>query len=111
LHIQLEDADGEGDVQMVVEVPVNHDNADSPWSDIRTTVFSWTKTQFPFTTKSGRKLKLKQNPVIAVVGKAFFDAKHTGHIPNRRNDDLKVTVWEIHPVMKLEVLKENADNE
>jgi hypothetical protein len=106
LHIQLEDADGEGDVQMVVEVPVNHEDEASPWDKIRKDAFDWTKTKFPFTTKRGKKLILKKHPVIRVIGKAFYDAEHAGRTPNRRSYDPKLAVWEIHPVMKMEEVEE-----
>jgi hypothetical protein len=109
LHVQLENADGEGDVQIVVEVPVNHEDEASPWDQIRKDAFDWAKIKFPFTTKRGRKLTLKKQPVIRVVGKAFFDAEHAGKTPNRRSSDPKVTVWEIHSVMKMEVVKESGD--
>jgi hypothetical protein len=40
-----------------------------------------------------------------VVGKAFYDAKHQKvSTPNRRRDKPNVTVWEIHPVMRLTVV-------
>jgi hypothetical protein len=42
--------------------------------------------------------------VITVTGKAFYDI---GHAPaehsNRRNTPKGYAVWEIHPVMKMEV--------
>ena len=78
-------------------------------SQFRETVFGWTRTTFPFTTVRGRKLRMKKHPTIRVVGKAFYDAKHAGATPNRRSNDPKLTVWEIHPVMKLEILKEDDD--
>jgi uncharacterized protein (TIGR03066 family) len=53
----------------------------------------------------GKKLKLRQKPVIRVWGKAFYDAKHQKvSTPNRRRDKPNVTVWEIHPVMALAVV-------
>jgi uncharacterized protein (TIGR03066 family) len=43
--------------------------------------------------------------VVRVVGKAFYDAKHGKKAtPNRRRDKSNVTVWEIHPVMRLAVV-------
>jgi hypothetical protein len=41
-----------------------------------------------------------------VEGKAFFDGQHRGSTPNRRGDEpnKEVTVWEIHPVMILDVI-------
>jgi hypothetical protein len=110
LHIQLVDADAGSKVNVVVEVPVRQHPGDSPWSDIRQKVFGWTKTSFPFSTKSDKRLDLTKNPVIRVEGKAFYDATHAGHggPPNRRTDageGEEVTVWEIHPVMVLEVIE------
>src|SRR5215475_14645758 len=47
---------------------------------------------------------LGQSPIITVIGKAFWDV---GHAPkdqsNRRKYRLDYAVWEIHPVMKLDV--------
>jgi hypothetical protein len=49
-------------------------------------------------------LHYPQTPIIAAIGKAFFDI---GHAPadhsNRRTDLEGYAVWEIHPVMKLDV--------
>jgi hypothetical protein len=108
LHIQLVDADGSSNVNIVVEVPVRQQLGESPWDTIREAVFGWTKTEFPFSIMGSRKLTLTKNPVIKVEGRAFFDATHAGHgagaLPNRRTDEPageEVTVWEIHPVMVL----------
>jgi len=53
--------------------------------EIRTTVFSWTPTRFPFHTGTAKKLTFGQSPIITVIGKAFWDV---GHAPkdqgNRR---------------------------
>ena len=107
LHIQLVDTDGGSKVNVVVEVPVKQSPGESPWDEIRRKVFGWTKTNFPFKVKSDRRLELVSTPVIRVEGKAFFDATHRGDVPNRRKDTLgeEVTVWEIHPVMTLEEVK------
>jgi hypothetical protein len=47
---------------------------------------------------------LGQSPIITVIGKAFWDV---GHAPkdqsNRRKYMPDYAVWEIHPVMKLDV--------
>ena len=106
LHVQLVDADGSGDVEIVVEFPMG-----STWCAMRHTVFGWTGQNFPFTTKSGRTLKLVNQPTITVTGRAFYDAIHVGGSPdgtdgNRRfvnGAPTNVTVWEIHPVMNLTV--------
>jgi hypothetical protein len=90
----------------VVEVPVDHGHPDSAWSTIRKTVFGWSDQRFPFMTKTGHKLRLNRKPVVRVVGKAFYDAKHGKKTtPNRRRDKPNLTVWEIHPVMRLEVVE------
>jgi hypothetical protein len=107
LHIQLVDADGSSPLNVVVEIPVKQFPGEDPWSELRTTAFSWSNAQFPFKTTSGEKLTLTKHPAIRVQGKAFFDATHKGTMPNRRKDEpgMEVTVWEIHPVMSLEVLQ------
>ena len=48
------------------------------WSEIRTTVFSWSpKRNSLFTPSSAKKLTLNQAPVITVTGKAPFDVGHS----------------------------------
>jgi hypothetical protein len=73
--------------------------------EIRTTVFSWTPTRFPFHTGSAKKLTFGQSPIITVVGKAYWDV---GHAPKDQNNRRKYmpdyAVYEIHPVMKPTVL-------
>ena len=53
-----------------------------------------------------KKLTFGQSPIITVIGKAFSDV---GHAPkdqsNRRRYMPDFAVWEIHPVMKMEVGK------
>ena len=105
MHVQLGDPKGEGRLQVVVEIPVDHGNPDSAWSTMRKTVFDWSPQKFPFTTKTGHKLRLDSKPVVRVVGKAFWDAVHQKKsTPNRRRGKALVTVWEIHPVIRLTVV-------
>jgi hypothetical protein len=41
-----------------------------------------------------------------VIGKAFFDIGHArADHPNQRTDLPGYTAWEIHPVMKMEVVQ------
>jgi hypothetical protein len=95
-------------LQVVVEIPVDHDDPDSVWSTMRKTVFDWSDQTFPFTTKTGHKLRLTDKPVVRVVGKAFYDAVHQKKAtPNRRRDNRYLTVWEIHPVMRLTVVDDD----
>ena len=67
----------------------------------------WTPTRFPFHAGSAKKLTFGQSPIITVIGKAFWDV---GHAPkeqsNRRKYMPDYAVWEIHPVMKLDVKSE-----
>jgi hypothetical protein len=104
IHIQLVDPDGKGKVNVVVEIPVKQYVEESPWDEIRTKVFSWSTAKFPFKTKGSHPLTLHKQPIIIVVGHAFWDGMH--HLkdgkPNRRKDG-DVAVWEIHPVMELYV--------
>jgi hypothetical protein len=74
LHIELQDATGDKPGIVVIEIP-----AKAKWCEIRKTVFSWTRTRFPFHTSSAKKLTLNQTPVITVVGKAFFDVGHSAY--------------------------------
>ncbi len=99
LHIALSDATGDKQGIVVTEIPLG-----AQWCDIRTTVFSWSPTRFPFQTRSTKKLKVIKPPIITVIGKAFWDI---GHAPkdqsNRRSHLPGYAAWEIHPVMKLDV--------
>ena len=55
--------------------------------------------------KTAHALKIGEPHVITVTGKAFYDI---GHAPadhsNRRSTPKGYAVWEIHPVMKMEVI-------
>ena len=99
LHIALHDITGDKPGVVVCEIP-----AQPQWCEIRTTVFSWTPTRFPFHSGSAKKLMFGQSPIITVIGKAFWDV---GHAPkdqgNRRKYMPDYAAWEIHPVMKLTV--------
>jgi hypothetical protein len=101
LHIALSDATGDKKGTVVCEVPLK-----PQWCDIRETVFSWPPTRFPFQTSSAKRLKIANPPVVTIVGKAFWDI---GHAPkdqgNRRKYMPDYAVWEIHPVMKLQVIQ------
>jgi hypothetical protein len=76
------------------------------WCESFAKLYSDGQVQFPFRARSGRRLKLTQPPVITVIGKAFFDI---GHAPadhsNRRTNLQGYAAWEIHPVMKMEVIQ------
>ncbi len=67
----LQDATGDKPGMVVVEIP-----AKAQWCEIRTTVFSWTATKFPFHTSSTKKLNVTDPPIITVVGKAYVDVGH-----------------------------------
>jgi hypothetical protein len=58
----------------------------------------------PFSLKP-RSSNSREPHVITVTGKAFYDI---GHAPadhsNRRSTPKGYAVWEIHPVMKMEVI-------
>jgi hypothetical protein len=59
----------------------------------------------PVGVKTAHALKIRESHVITVTGKAFYDI---GHAPadhsNRRSTPKNYAVWEIHPVMKMEVI-------
>jgi hypothetical protein len=99
LHLALQDATGDKPGIVVCEIP-----AKPQWCEIRTTVFGWTHTKFPFHTSSTKELKLDQSPVITVIGKAYFDVGHAlKDQSNRRSHQPGYAGYEIHPVMKLTV--------
>jgi hypothetical protein len=68
--------------------------------------FGWTTQKFPFGVKSAHTLKIRKQHVITVTGKAFYDI---GRAPadhsNRRRTPKDYAVWEIHPVMKIDVIQ------
>src|SRR6266550_482319 len=75
------------------------------WCEIRQTVFGWTTQKFPFTVKTAHTLKIREPHVITVTGKAFYDIAHApANHSNRRRTPKDYAVWEIHPVMKMEVI-------
>ena len=100
IHIALEDATGNNVGTVSAEIPVG-----PKWCEIRQTVFGWTTQKFPFSVKTAHALKIREPHVITVTGKAFYDI---GHAPadhsNRRHTPKDYAVWEIHPVMKMEVI-------
>ena len=101
IHIALQDASGNGVGTVSAEIPVG-----PKWCEIRQSVFSWSTQKFPFSVKTAHTLKIREPYVITVTGKAFYDI---GHAPadhsNRRTTPKTYAVWEIHPVMKMEVIQ------
>ena len=99
IHIALSDATGDKLGIVIVELPEK-----PQWCSIRETVFSWTRTRFPFHTSSAKKLNVANPPIITVVGKAFFDIGHSlkDQSKNRRKNLPSYAAWEIHPVMTLQ---------
>src|SRR5438034_5610295 len=101
IHIALVDAAGNNVGKVSAEIPVG-----PKWCEIRQTVFGWTTQKFPFTVKTAHTLKLREPHVITVTGKAFYDIAHApADHSNRRATPKDYAVWEIHPVMKMEVIQ------
>lgn len=103
VHIVLVNAEDERPGKVIVEIPLG-----ARWCALRTMAFSWTNAAFPFTTNGQfSTFQLIHKPVITVIGKAFYDTDHSGKDirNNRRPRDKTKAVWEIHPVMKMEVRK------
>ena len=99
IHIALEDATGNAVGTVSAEIPVG-----PKWCEIRQTVFSWTTQSFPLSLKTSKKLKVREPHVITVTGKAFYDIAHApADHSNRRSKPEGYAVWEIHPVMALQV--------
>jgi hypothetical protein len=106
IHLELVDVDGRSGAKAGAEIP-----AGRRWCPWRQVAFGWTEVKFPITT-ARRELPLTKRPVISVVGKAFWDGQHApaskargGVRRNRRTYDSTCSAWEIHPVMKIEVLE------
>jgi hypothetical protein len=59
----------------------------------------------PFTVKSVHDLTIAEH-VVTVTGKAFYGIAHApADHSNRRHSPKDYAVWEIHLVMKMEVVK------
>jgi hypothetical protein len=100
LHLALQDADGKNAGTVSAEIPLG-----PKWCEIRQIVFGWTKQRFPFTVKTVHDLTIAEH-VVTVTGKAFYDIAHApADHSNRRHSPKDYAVWEIHPVMKLEVVQ------
>ena len=99
ITLVLKDAEGKKAGSVGAEIPVG-----SIWCELRQTVFGWTTQSFPFTFKESQKLQMREQHIITVTGKAFFDVQHASpDNSNRRPKSQKYAVWEIHPVMALHV--------
>ena len=81
--LALEDATGNNVGTVSAEIPVG-----PKWCEIRQTIFNWTTQKFPFGVKTAHALKI------------HAPADHS----NRRSTPTGYAVWEIHPVMKMEVI-------
>jgi hypothetical protein len=68
---------------------------------VRNTVFSWTRTRFPFHVRSAKKLAINEAPIITVTGKAYFDIDHAPKDQSNRRKNLPgYAAWEIHLVLQ-----------
>ena len=85
IHIALEDATGNNVGTVSAEIPVG-----PKWCEIRQTVFGWTTQKFPFSVKTAHNLKIHEQHVIAVTGKAFYDI---GHAPADQRCGEAATWW------------------
>jgi hypothetical protein len=59
--------------------------AEPTWCEIRKTIFSWTRTQFPVHIRSTRELTINGSPIITVTGKAYWDVGHAPKDQSNRN--------------------------
>ena len=101
IHIALQDANGDKVGTVSAEIPVG-----PKWCEIRQTVFGSTTQKFPFSVKTAHALKIREQHVITVIGKAFYDIAHApADHSNRRRTPEGYAVWEIHPVMKMDVIQ------
>ncbi len=102
VHMVLVNANDEQSGKVIAEIPLG-----ARWCAPRTMAFSWTNAVFPFTANFRfNPFHLVQKHVITVIGKAFYDTDHSGQDTrvNRRPRDKDKAVWEIHPVMSMQVV-------
>lgn len=102
VHLVIVDANDAKPGKVIVEMPLG-----TRWCAMRTTAFSWTNALFPFTSDwQHSPFHIVRRPVITVIGKAFYDTDHSGKDVrnNRRPREKDKAVWEIHPVMKMQVI-------
>jgi len=97
IHIELANLDGKSGA-IVVELPLG-----PAWCEMRKTAFSWTRARFPLFPGKEQTLRLREHPIVTVIGRAFYDVDHSSGDTqnNRRNYNQALAVWEIHPVMRL----------
>ena len=88
IHIALEDANGNGVGTVSAEIPVG-----PKWCEIRQTVFGWAMQSFPFSLKTAKKLKILEQHVITVTGKAYFDV---GHAPKDQSNWRSISRAALH---------------
>jgi hypothetical protein len=99
MTLVLQDAEGKKAGRVGAEIPVGPE-----WCELRKLVFGWTAQSFPFSFSGSKTLEMREQHVITVTGKAFFDVDHASpDHSNRRTKPKKYAVWEIHPVMALHV--------
>ena len=100
IHLALEDAIGNNVGTVSAEIPVG-----PRWCEIRQTVFGWTTQKFPFGRQDRARAENSRAASHHGDGQSVYDI---GHAPadhsNRRSTPKGYAVWEIHPVMKMEVI-------
>ena len=102
VHMVLVDATGNKPGKVIAELPLG-----DRWCRLRTIAFGWTNVVFPFeVTRDEYPFELIKHPIVTVIGKAFYDVDHSGkdYRINRRPRAKDKAVWEIHPIMQMEVL-------
>ena len=102
IHIQLQDPNSPtSSVNVVVEVPAGEN-----FCTVRTNAFALVNPPH-FPISDGKRTLLRTNAVIRVTGRAFWDAPHAvgQHDPNRRHYNANMTIWEIHPVVDLQIIQ------
>lgn len=102
IHLVLVNANDKEPGKVIAEMPLG-----AKWCALRAIAFSWTDATFPFTADFRHSpFHLIRRPIVTLIGKAFYDTDHSGKElhNNRRPRDKDKAVWEIHPVMALEIV-------
>src|SRR6266853_446013 len=92
IHIALQDANVDRVGTVSAEIPVG-----PKWCEIPQMVFGWTTQTFPFNVKTAHTLKIREQHVITVTGKAFYDIAHApADHSNRRRTPKNTQVGKVN---------------
>jgi hypothetical protein len=85
------------EIVLLPKLPVAKHSRDCVWLD---------DAEVSFQCKTAHALKIGEQHVITGTGKAFYDMAHApADHSNRRRTPQDYAVWEVHPIMKMELVE------